>query len=130
MHMLLPVVFASLLYWPILRRFYVPAGVILMCVALAASSFATTSAGLIGTLGVLYGIGGSMCFGVCFVFLEDWFVKKRSIAYAIVFVSSRLAPRNPCLLPTHSLASPTKALSQPGKITSTDECQKHRQAPA
>lgn len=93
MHMLLPVVFASLLYWPILRRFYVPAGVILMCVALAASSFATTSAGLIGTLGVLYGIGGSMCFGVCFVFLEDWFVKKRSIAYAIVFVSSRLGSK-------------------------------------
>ena len=90
MHMLLPIVFACLLCWPSSRRFCVPVGLALMCIALAASSFARTSADLVGTLGVLYGVGGSLAFGVCFMFLEDWFVKRRSIAYAIVFVSSHL----------------------------------------
>ncbi|KAH6874352.1 major facilitator superfamily domain-containing protein [Thelonectria olida] len=75
-----------------LQRFYPGAllwgpyvGLATMCLALTMSSFSQTTAHLIVTQGILYGLGGSICYCPCMLYINDWFVQRRGIAYAIMW---------------------------------------------
>jgi len=84
-----PLIFALLHSWPNLRRPSTVAGLGIMCVALAASSFSTNTTHLILTQGVLYAIGGSVAYAPTILFVDEWFVRRKSFAFGVMWVCWR-----------------------------------------
>lgn len=81
-----PFIFAVLYRWPNFRRLSTVSGLGIMCIALAASSFSTTTTHLILTQGVLYAIGGGMAYAPIILFLDEWFVRKKGFAFGVMWV--------------------------------------------
>lgn len=81
----------------LLRRFPFPArwaplvGLVVMCLSLALSSFSTTIPQLIATQGVLYALGGSAAYSPCIVYLDEWFVRRKGLAYGVMWSGTGLA---------------------------------------
>ncbi len=59
-------------------------GLLCSFVANIASSFCTTIPQLIGTQGVLLGVSGSFAFCPLLVFADQWFVKRKGLAFGII----------------------------------------------
>lgn len=91
MYLSAPIVFGVLQRWPNIQPWSTPAGVLLMCIALAFSSFATTTTQLIVTQGVLYALGGGFAYLPCIMFMDQWFVKRLGLAYGIMWAGTGLA---------------------------------------
>lgn len=87
----LPIVFALLQRWPRYQRLAAAGGLTVMCLALAVSSFSSTSTHLIVTQGVIYAVGGSFAYSPCILFMDQWFVKKKGLAYGIMWAGTGLA---------------------------------------
>ncbi|KAI1435196.1 major facilitator superfamily transporter [Xylaria sp. CBS 124048] len=66
-------------------------GLFIMAVALALSSFATTTTHLIIFHGILYGLGGGIAYCPCIVYLDEWFIKRKGLAYGIMWSGTGLA---------------------------------------
>ncbi|KAI2640108.1 major facilitator superfamily transporter [Xylaria nigripes] len=66
-------------------------GLLLMSLALALNSLATTTTHLIIFHGILYGLGGGIAYCPCIVYLDEWFVKKKGLAYGIMWSGTGLA---------------------------------------
>lgn len=66
-------------------------GLVIMCLGIAMSSFATTVTHLIVTQGILYAVGGSIAYSPCIVYLDEWFVKRKGLAYGIMWSGTGLA---------------------------------------
>ena len=66
-------------------------GLFVMCVALAASSFATSVTQLIATQGVLYALGGCLAYWPCILYMDEWFARKKGLAYGIMWSGTGLA---------------------------------------
>ncbi|KAI5458287.1 major facilitator superfamily domain-containing protein [Mariannaea sp. PMI_226] len=60
-------------------------GLLTMCLALTISSFSQTTTHLVITQGVLYAIGGSICYCPCMLYIEEWFVQRKTMAYGIMW---------------------------------------------
>lgn len=86
-----PLAFASLMKWPRLRRSCTMMGFVVLLLALFLSSFAQEVWQLILLQGVLYGVGGSMAYCPCILFMDEWFVRRKGLAFGIMWVS-RLGP--------------------------------------
>ena len=63
-------------------------GPILMACGLVAASFATTAWHLLLTQGVLYGLGGTLMYPACILYLEEWFVAKKGLAFGIMWAGT------------------------------------------
>lgn len=61
------------------------AGLLIMCFSLALSSFSTTTTHLILTQGVLYAIGGGICYFPCIIYTDEWFVQRKGLAYGVMW---------------------------------------------
>ncbi|KAJ3537975.1 hypothetical protein NM208_g6102 [Fusarium decemcellulare] len=61
-----------------------------MCASLAASSFAQETWHLVLTQGVLYGICGSIGYLPCILYMEQWFVRRKGLAYGIMWSGTGL----------------------------------------
>ncbi|KAF5001598.1 hypothetical protein FGRMN_904 [Fusarium graminum] len=66
-------------------------GLFIMCIALALSSFSQSTTHLILTQGVLYAIGGAISYCPCLLYLDEWFVKKKGLAFGIMWSGTGLA---------------------------------------
>ncbi|RWA11067.1 hypothetical protein EKO27_g4012 [Xylaria grammica] len=66
-------------------------GLLIMSTALALSSFATTTTHLIIAQGIFYGLGGGIAYCPCIVYLNEWFVKRKGLAYGIMWSGTGLA---------------------------------------
>ncbi|KAI0479608.1 major facilitator superfamily domain-containing protein [Xylaria cf. heliscus] len=66
-------------------------GLVTMSVALALSSFSTSTTHLILTQGVFYGLGGGITYCPCIMYLNEWFVKRKGLAYGIMWSGTGLA---------------------------------------
>lgn len=86
--MLLPVAFVLLQAIPRIKLWAAPIGFVIMCLALSLSSFATTTTHLIVSQGVAYGIGASLAYAPTIVFMDDWFVQRKGLAFGIMWVSN------------------------------------------
>lgn len=86
MYLDLPIIFAVLHIWPRFRPYCTPVGLFIMCLALGLSSFSTTTTHLIATQGILYAIGGSLAYSPCIIYMDEWFVKKKGLAFGIMWV--------------------------------------------
>ena len=86
-----PVTFVALMRWPKLRRLCTVVGFLVLVLALLLSSFAQEVWQLVLLQGVLYGVGGAMAYCPCILFMDDWFVQRKGLAFGIMWVS-RLGP--------------------------------------
>lgn len=83
-----PFVFGALRKWPSLRRGSCLVGLLIMCVALAAASFAKNVTHLIITHGILYAIGGGLCYSPTILFLDEWFIQRKGLAFGIMWAGT------------------------------------------
>ncbi|KAK5051019.1 hypothetical protein LTR84_003578 [Exophiala bonariae] len=86
-----PVLLPLLRQWPNRRKRCMVFGGILTCAALMGASFAKDVTDLIATQGVLLALGGSMLYYPTFLFLDEWFVRKKALAYGICWGASGLS---------------------------------------
>ncbi|KAM0238859.1 hypothetical protein ACHAP5_008548 [Fusarium lateritium] len=75
-------------YFPKECRYAPFAGVLAMCGSLAASSFSQQVTHLVVTQGVVYAIGGLLCFCPCVLHVEDWFVERRGLALGTMWAGT------------------------------------------
>ncbi|KAF3058451.1 Monocarboxylate transporter 14 [Daldinia childiae] len=66
-------------------------GLFTMCLALAMSSFSSNISHLIATQGVLYAIGGGIAYCPCILYIDEWFVQRKGLAYGIMWSGTGLA---------------------------------------
>ncbi|KAJ5633147.1 hypothetical protein N7490_009486 [Penicillium lividum] len=90
MYLDLPLVFAAYRQWPKYQRLGCATGVLLMCLALGLSSLATNVTHLIVTQGIFYAIGGSIAYSPCILLMEDWFEKRKGLAFGVMWAGTGL----------------------------------------
>ena len=66
------------------------AGLLIMCLSLGLSSLCTTVPQLIVTQGILYGIGGAVTYSPVVTFLDEWFVRRKGLAFGIMWAGTGL----------------------------------------
>uniref|UniRef100_A0A8H7TWL1 Major facilitator superfamily (MFS) profile domain-containing protein n=1 Tax=Bionectria ochroleuca TaxID=29856 RepID=A0A8H7TWL1_BIOOC len=71
--------------YPRATRYGPIAGLLVMSLSLVASSFATTVPQLIVTQGIFYAIAACTCYCPCMLYLDEWFVSRRGLAFGIVW---------------------------------------------
>ncbi|KAI3393621.1 hypothetical protein diail_3885 [Diaporthe ilicicola] len=79
----LPALILNRMY-PRMGRWLPMAGLLTMRLSLALSSFATTVTQLIATQGVLNAVGGPIGYLPCILYMDEWFVKRKGLAYGIM----------------------------------------------
>ncbi|KAH8781174.1 major facilitator superfamily domain-containing protein [Diaporthe sp. PMI_573] len=66
-------------------------GLFISCAALFVSAYARNVTELIITQGVFYGIGGAIAYMPCIMYIDEWFVKRKGLAYGIMWSGTGLA---------------------------------------
>jgi len=82
-----PFHFMYMQWWPNHRRKSCFVGIALMGLGLITSSFAQEVWQLILTQGVLYALGGMLVYYPVLLFLDEWFVRRKGMAFGIMWVS-------------------------------------------
>lgn len=85
MYFFAPISLYALEAWPAMRQLSSILGLVISVSALVASSFSTQVWHLILTQGVLYAIGGSLLYSPTMFYLDEWFIKKKGLAFGIIF---------------------------------------------
>ncbi|KAH7304262.1 major facilitator superfamily domain-containing protein [Stachybotrys elegans] len=85
-----PFVNALCRLYPRQARWYTLAGLFMSSLALALSSFCTTIPQLVVSQGILFGIGGCFAYCPCTLYIDEWFVKRKGLAYGIVWGAAGL----------------------------------------
>jgi len=85
------VLFPAYKQYPRLANYLKWAGLPLMATGLVAGSFAQTVSHLIATQGVIYAIGGSIVYYPTLVWLDEWFIQKKGLAYGIMWAGTGAA---------------------------------------
>ena len=86
MYLMMPVAFMALYRYPYLRRWCGPLGLAITVVSLAASAFVASVGGLIATQGVMYALGCGLLFSPISMYMDEWFVERKGLAYGIMWV--------------------------------------------
>jgi hypothetical protein len=81
------ILFPAYKKWPGLASTSKWAGLPLMAAGLVGASFANTGTHLIATQGVVYGIGGSILYCPLLLLIDEWFIKRKGLAFGILFVN-------------------------------------------
>jgi len=66
------------------------AGLVILTSALIAASFTNTAGALLATQGVLYGIGGVTLYFPAMYLIDEWFIARKGLAFAIIWTGSGL----------------------------------------
>ncbi|KAK8103880.1 Major facilitator superfamily transporter [Apiospora kogelbergensis] len=66
-------------------------GLFVMSISLALSSFCVTVPQLIACQGCLYAIGGGIAYAPCILYLDEWFVRRKGLAYGIMWSGTGIA---------------------------------------
>lgn len=90
MYLDLPVVFAVLQAFPRFKRWATSIGLVIMCLGLALSSFSSTTTHLIITQGIVYAVGGSLAYSPTILYMDEWFAKRKGLAFGIMWVRNLL----------------------------------------
>lgn len=91
MYLDLVLVFSLLKIWPNYQRCATAGGLLVMCLALALSSLSNKTSDLIISQGVIYAIGGSFTYSPCILYMDEWFQKRKGLAYGIMWAGTGLA---------------------------------------
>jgi len=85
MYLIAPFTLYILEAWPSIRRLSSIFGLVVVVVALTASSFSTQVWHLILTQGCLYAVGGSFLYAPTMFYLDEWFVHRKGLAFGIMW---------------------------------------------
>ena len=85
MYLTAPLVSLVLQAFPRHRRLVSFVGFIILVVGLVSSSFATRVWHLILTQGVLYAIGGCLLYFPTIIYLDEWFVQRKGMAFGVMW---------------------------------------------
>ncbi|KAL2069592.1 hypothetical protein VTL71DRAFT_14271 [Oculimacula yallundae] len=85
MYLFAPVSLHILEAWPGVRRLSSIVGLFIAATALILSSFSTQIWHLIITQGVMYAIGGSLLYSPTMFYLDEWFEKKKGLAFGVMW---------------------------------------------
>ncbi|KAF2704431.1 putative MFS monocarboxylate transporter [Pleomassaria siparia CBS 279.74] len=85
MYLSSPFTFAVLSRWPRLRRWFGPIGLAITAIGFLFSSFATKVWQLIATQGILAGLGSGLLFTPATLYLDEWFVQRKGLAYGVMW---------------------------------------------
>ncbi|WYZ40207.1 hypothetical protein EsH8_IV_000548 [Colletotrichum jinshuiense] len=86
-----PIVIGLLRLFPRESRYAPIFGLLIMCIALAMSSFSSTVSHLVVTQGIFYGVGGSIAYCPCILYIDQWFIRRKGFAYGIMWSGTGLA---------------------------------------
>ncbi|KAG5925388.1 hypothetical protein E4U42_004340 [Claviceps africana] len=67
------------------------AGIVVMSVSLVAASFSATVPHLIATQGVVFSVGSSLSYCPCVAYLDEWFDKRKGVAYGVMWAGTGLS---------------------------------------
>lgn len=82
---MMPVAFMALSWYPRLRPWCGPLGLVITVASLCASAYVTTIGGLIATQGALYSVGCGLLFSPISKYMDEWFSAKKGLAYGIMW---------------------------------------------
>lgn len=85
MYLGLPLWFMSLLAFPSTRTISPYVGLLVLCSAFVASSFATSTVQLIVFQGVFYALGGVCTYAPTILFMDEWFIRRKGLAFGIMW---------------------------------------------
>lgn len=71
--------------YPRWARWSTLAGLFLASLSLATSSFCDSALQLIGVQGVIFGVGGCVAYCPCTLYIDEWFSRRKGLAYGIVW---------------------------------------------
>ncbi|KAK7451468.1 hypothetical protein Landi51_04839 [Colletotrichum acutatum] len=91
MYLISPFTFTILSRWPRLRRWFGPLGLVLTAVGFLLSSFATTVWQLIAAQGVICALGCGFLFTPTTLYLDEWFIKRKGLAYGVMWAGKSAA---------------------------------------
>ncbi|KAF2460123.1 putative MFS monocarboxylate transporter [Lineolata rhizophorae] len=83
-----PLALAIAQAWPRVRRPSAAAGLILTIIGLIGASFANTVPHLIATQGVIYAVGGTVLYFPMFIYLDEWFIQRKGLAFGIMWAGT------------------------------------------
>lgn len=90
MYLDMPLITGLMRQYPNQARWSPVAGILLMCASLVASSWSTKVPHLIVTQGIGYAIGGSIAYCPLILYMDEWFVKRKGLAYGIMWSGTGL----------------------------------------
>ncbi|KAI9758602.1 MAG: hypothetical protein M4579_002978 [Chaenotheca gracillima] len=79
-----PIMFTLLTRYPRMRRFCGPVGLVITVVSLVLSSLASSVWQLIATQGVLCAIGSGLLYSPTTLYLDEWFIRRKGLAYGVM----------------------------------------------
>ncbi|PQE31439.1 hypothetical protein CJF32_00008061 [Rutstroemia sp. NJR-2017a WRK4] len=80
----MPIMFTALTRYPRLRPYCGPVGLFITVASLILSSFATEVWQLIASQGVLCAIGSGLLYAPTTLYLDEWFIARKGIAYGTI----------------------------------------------
>lgn len=86
-YLVAPLPIMGMIMMPRIARWVSTIGVFVMCLSLALSSFSTSVTHLILSQGIGFGVGGSLAYTPSILFMSEWFVKRKGLAFGVVWVS-------------------------------------------
>ncbi|KAI4128332.1 MAG: hypothetical protein LQ338_002777 [Usnochroma carphineum] len=88
MYLSSPILFAAFKRWPQIRRSCLLVGLVIDTIAILAASFATDVSHLILTQGVLYACGGVLIYSPTIVYLDEWFIRRKGLAFGMMWAGT------------------------------------------
>ena len=85
MYLMMPLSFTLLTRYPRLRHYSGPLGLLVTAASLIFSSFATQIWHLIVSQGVLCAIGSGLLFSPTTLYLDEWFISRKGMAYGTIW---------------------------------------------
>lgn len=91
MYLMMPISFTFLTRYPRLRPYCGPVGLIITVASLVMSSYATDVWQLIASQGVLCAIGSGLLFSPTTLYLDEWFIARKGLAYGTIWAGKSAA---------------------------------------
>ncbi|KAI1321257.1 MFS general substrate transporter [Xylariaceae sp. FL0255] len=91
MYLASPLVLGLSRQYPRMTRYLTPIGLFLASLSLGLASLARSTTALILLQGILYAIGGAIAYCPTILYIDEWFAKRKGMAYGIVWSGEGLA---------------------------------------
>jgi MFS family permease len=86
-----PLTIVAMILLPGMTRWFSTIGLVIMSLSLAMGSFATNVTHLVLSQGIAFGFGGCIAYSPSILFMPEWFVRRRGLAFGMVWAGSGLS---------------------------------------
>ncbi|CAG7959357.1 unnamed protein product [Penicillium salamii] len=86
-----PLVIIAMILLPTMGRWFSTIGLTIMCLSLALGSFSQNVTHLVLSQGVGFGIGGCIAYSPSILYMDEWFVNRKGLAFGITWAGSGIS---------------------------------------